>query len=129
MMLFNFMIWKNDAVLVHRILEDLDRHYEIQARFTVHWPDDYWAKSLGRLYSRPVQYEPRNWRKLSEIGHHPFHLVVVSDPSPKIEVYNDKGVLRYGNVNIFNSKHKYRHGRILNSLFIVQLTNQKQNGI
>jgi hypothetical protein len=108
-MLFNFLVWKNSNPAAQRILNDLETQYKVRARFLVEWPDEHWPKSLARLYFRPVQYAPKNWRKLSEIGYHPFHFVVVSDPSPKMTVYNDKGILRFGNVNIFNSKRKYRN--------------------
>jgi predicted Ser/Thr protein kinase len=107
-MLFSFLIWKRDRELESRILEDLQKKYDVRASFLVEWSDQHWPKSLARLYARLVHQPPRNWRKLSEIGYSPFHLIVVSDPNPKIAPYNDRGILRFRNVNIFNSKHLYR---------------------
>jgi hypothetical protein len=107
-MIFTFIIWKQNPSLEQRILEDLQNRYEIRAIFHTEWSDKTWARSLARLYNRPVQHEPRNWKKLSEVGYKPFIFVVISDPAPQMAVYNDKGILRYGNVNIFKSKQDYR---------------------
>ncbi|MDE0811768.1 MAG: protein kinase, partial [Alphaproteobacteria bacterium] len=103
------LIWKHNSDIEQRILDDLEERFAIRAIFRVEWCAETWAKSLARLYTRPVGQEPRNWKKLSEVGYKPFLFVVVWDPAPRRAVYNDKGVIKYGNVNIFEAKRDYRN--------------------
>jgi hypothetical protein len=89
-------------------LDDLQNRYDILAIFRIEWSEETWAKSLARLYTRPVQQEPKNWRKLSEVGYKSFLLVVISDPAPRMAAYNANSILKYGNVNIIKTKEEYR---------------------
>ena len=107
-LLYNFVIWQQDPDVERRILSDLDHCFEIQATFKVEWSRQHWPRNLSRLYLHPVNRSSERWAKLAEVGYKPFTLVVIRDPQAHNTIYNDKGIIRYGNRKVFDAKHRYR---------------------
>lgn len=101
--LYSFIIWEKSRKKTDHILDDLKKNFVIRDIYEVRWSKENFVNNLHRFYGLP---DVRQKVKVGGTG--PFLLILISDPHPRFEevrVSNEKDIV---NVNIYDSKMKYR---------------------
>ena len=101
--LYSFIIWEKSRKKTDHILNDLKKKFVIRDIYEVRWSKENFVNNLHRFYGLPDVRE-----KVKVGGTGPFLLILISDPHPRFEeliISNEKDIV---NVNIYDSKMKYR---------------------
>ena len=103
-----FIIWEKARTKENHIIDDLGKNFIIREVIEVFWTKDEFLNNLKRFYGQSL---PDAKEKAEICGMGSFLLIVVSDINPKFIEPSKSRVSSerdYVNVNIFNSKEKYR---------------------
>jgi hypothetical protein len=104
--LYLYIIWGRFYNKKNIIIKDLEENYTIREIYEIKWTDKFFLKNLSRFYgsilSKPEQ-------KVELTGKGPFLLILITDPSPKLEkkALDDVNLVEF-NSNVLDSKIKYR---------------------
>ena len=100
-----FIIWSNARKEEKRIINDINKRFEIMNIFEIEWDKDIFSKNLTRFYGVNL---PKNSDKESHCGNDKFLLIIVKDNSPIYSYRKTSKGKKYLNVNLFDSKTMYR---------------------
>jgi len=104
--LYLFIIWGKSIDKKEIILEDIEKKYIIRDMYEIKWDKNEFVDNFKRFYGSTL---PNALQKVELCGTDPFLLILVSDPSPKLEIkiLDDVHEVEI-NTNIYNSKMEYR---------------------
>jgi hypothetical protein len=104
--LYLYIIWGKFYNKKDIVIKDLDENYTIREIYKIKWTDKFYLKNLSRFYGR-ILSKPK--QKVEITGKGPFLLILITDPSPKLEkkALDDVNMVEF-NSNVLNSKMKYR---------------------
>ena len=103
-----FIIWEKARNKTDEIINDLDKKFVIRNVIEITWSKKEFLNNLKRFYGQSL---PDANKKAEVCGTGSFLLIVVTDINPKFsEPSKSNFALEkdYVNINIFNSKEKYR---------------------
>ena len=103
-----FIIWEKARNKTDEIINDLNKNYVIRNVIEITWSKNEFLNNLKRFYGRSL---PDANKKAEICGTGPFLLIVVTDLNPKFNQPSKSRISSqkdYVNINIFNSKEKYR---------------------
>tara|TARA_B110000438_G_scaffold171111_1_gene163473 strand:+ start:5654 stop:6841 length:1188 start_codon:yes stop_codon:yes gene_type:complete len=103
-----FIIWEKARNKTDEIIDDLNKNYVVRNVIEITWSKNEFLNNLRRFYGQSL---PDADKKAEVCGTGPFLLIVVTDLNPKFNEPSKSGISSdrdYVNVNIFNSKEKYR---------------------
>lgn len=103
--LYIFILWKNALYKKEDILNDIKGKFDILDIYNVSWSDDKYSENLSRFYGTKL---PNGSHKEKHCGRGDFLLVIVKDRNPKFEYRETSSGKDFVNVNMFDSKTKYR---------------------
>ena len=104
--LYLYIIWGKFYNNKNIVIKDLDENYTIREIYEIKWTDKFYLKNLSRFYGR-ILSKPK--QKVEITGKGPFLLILITDPSPKLEkkALDDVNIVEF-NSNVLDSKMKYR---------------------
>lgn len=100
-----FIIWEKARGNYEKILNDITFRFKVLDIYKITWSPSKFAENLSRFYGQNL---PQNSHKEKHCGKGEFVLIIVEDSNP---VYEDRKTSKGWekvNVNIFDSKQKYR---------------------
>ena len=100
-----FILWKNSLDKKEVILEDIKSKFKIVKMYNVTWSDEKYSENLSRFYGVKLL---KDSEKEKHCGKGTFFLVIVKDKNPKYDYRNTTAGKAYVNINMFDSKTKYR---------------------
>ena len=106
--IYIFIIWEKARNKTDEIIDDLNKNYVIRNVIEITWSKNEFLNNLRRFYGQSL---PDANKKAEVCGTGSFLLIVVTDINPKFsEPSKSNFALEkdYVNINIFNSKKKYR---------------------
>lgn len=99
------IIWHRGMGMKDRILEDLQKKFQIANVYEISWDKKNFAKNISRFYGKKLQ---DIHRKVRECGEGSFLLITFLDNSPEYGVRQTTSGLQRVNANIFDLKKCYR---------------------
>ena len=106
--IYIFIIWEKARNKTDEIIDDLNKNYVIRNMIEITWSKNEFLNNLRRFYGQSL---PDADKKAEVCGTGPFLLIVVTDINPEFTEPSKSGISSEGdyvNINIFNSKEKYR---------------------
>jgi hypothetical protein len=103
MNIYSFIMWEKSRSKTDQILNDLKKNFVVRNIYEISWSKENFKNNLHRFYGLPDVE-----KKIEIAGTGPFLLIIISDPTPKFEekiISNKKELV---NINIYESKIKYR---------------------
>lgn len=100
-----FILWKNALYKKNEILEDINTKFEILNVYNITWSNKKYSENLSRFYGTKL---PDGCEKEKHCGKGTFLLIIVKDNKPKYDYRNTTAGKEYVNINMFDSKTKYR---------------------
>lgn len=101
-----FIIWERGRYKEFDILSDIKSHFQIVKCYDILWSDECVSDNFTRFYGTNL---PKGSDKEKECGTGRFLLVIVYDENPQYAIrHTSKGDVVV-NVNMFDSKSKYRN--------------------
>ncbi len=100
-----FIIWSNARHEEEKILADIKSRFQLLETIEIKWSSDLFHKNMCRFYGLDFR---ANGMDLKRRGNAPFLLVLVKDLSPKYETCLTSSGYSHININMLNSKERYR---------------------
>lgn len=100
-----FILWEKSLYKKDEILEDIKNKFKIINIYEIEWSKDKFLENMLRFYGTNL---PNIKQKAEHCGCGKFLLIIVSDENPKYEKRNTTQGEKIVNVNLFDSKEKYR---------------------
>jgi hypothetical protein len=103
-----FIIWEKARDKADDIIEDLTKNFIVRNVIEITWSKNEFLNNLKRFYGQSL---PDSNEKAKICGTGPFLLIVVTDINAKFNEPSKSKISSkrdYVNINIFNSKEKYR---------------------
>lgn len=101
-----FIIWENARDKQNEILEDIKEKFTVRKVYDMMWSKENFSNNLSRFYGTNL---PKGSSKEEHCGNGRFLLIVVEDENPKYEQRETSKGPRIVNINMFDSKEKYRN--------------------
>lgn len=104
--LYLFIIWEKSRNNADIIFEDIEKKFIIRNVYEIKWSEEEFADNLKRFYGSTLS----NVEQKAELcGMGPFLLIIISDPSPRLEEKALDNMNKVSvNINTYDSKMKYR---------------------
>tara|TARA_B110000027_G_C16121345_1_gene303176 strand:+ start:1661 stop:2812 length:1152 start_codon:yes stop_codon:yes gene_type:complete len=99
------IIWSEAGNKKDKILNDLSSKFEILKQYIIGWNTADFSDNLSRFYGENL---PKNSDKEKHCGIGSFYCIIVKDKNPIYDYRNTSKGNRVVNVNLFDSKQRYR---------------------
>ena len=100
-----FVIWSEGRYAEGEILKDINSKFEVIQTFSITWSPYMVNRNFTRFYDTKL---PQNSQKEIYAGAGEFRLIVIMDNNPKYDYRQTSKGKFLVNVNMFDSKEKYR---------------------
>lgn len=100
-----FIIWEKGRHLENEITDDIRKHFSILQTIDIMWSQEMVSRNFSRFYgvNLPIGIDKRD-----QCGGGEFRVLVVEDHYPQYDLRETSRGKEYVNINMFDSKIKYR---------------------
>lgn len=99
-----FVLWAKARSAEKKIIEDIKNNFQIVEIYEIEWSKKHFKQNTIRFYGE----DNHTTNKIKARGDGKFLLIIVKDDAPKYEFAKLLGSYEIVNLNMFNSKTKYR---------------------
>lgn len=100
-----FIVWSKGLNEKGKILEDIEKRFEIIQTVYTTWSKEKFSENLSRFYGENL---PKNSSKEKHCGTDTFLCVLVKDVNPVYELRETSKGIKPVNINMFDAKQLYR---------------------
>lgn len=100
-----FIVWSKGLNEKDKILEDIEKRFEIIQTVYTTWSKEKFSENLSRFYGENL---PKNSSKEKHCGTDTFLCVLVKDVNPVYELRETSKGIKPVNINMFDAKQLYR---------------------